>query len=139
MGPQRLTPRVQAQSSRDTSPMGAPPEPTPALLITSVGAAPNQDCDCSANALTSANCETSQRIAVAFAPVWVIVSTVLWAAASSMSLQTTAPPRRASSTANAAPIPLPAPVTTAAAPWLGFGLFSSLSSGPSISQPASSA
>ena len=39
-----------------------------------------------------------------------------------MSLHTTAPPRRDSSTANAAPIPLPAPVTTAEACWLVFAL-----------------
>ena len=38
----------------------------------------------------------------------------LSAAVSSMSLQTTRPPRRASSAANAAPMPLPAPVMTAA-------------------------
>src|SRR2546430_11025586 len=49
-----------------------------------------------------------------------------------MSLQTTAPPRRASSTANAAPIPLPAPVTTARALWLT--LFD-LCSNPSIPYP----
>ena len=38
-----------------------------------------------------------------------------------MSLHTTRPPRRANSTANAAPMPLPAPVTTAAARRLVFG------------------
>ena len=37
-----------------------------------------------------------------------------------MSLHTTRPPRLASSTANAAPMPLPAPVMTAAASWLRF-------------------
>src|ERR1700740_2235562 len=138
MGPHRLTPRVQTQSSRDTPPTAAPPAPTPALLITRVGAAPNQDCDRSAKVQTSSNRDTSQRIAVAFAPRSVIASAVLGAADSSMSLQTPAPPRRASSTANAAPIPLPAPVTTADAPWLVvLDLLSSLSSEPNISQPAS--
>src|ERR1700743_1934269 len=108
MGPHRLTPKVHTQSSRDTSPMAAPPAPTPALLITRVGAALNQDCARSAKAQTSSNRDTSQP--------------------------PTAPPRRASSTANAAPIPLPAPVTTADAPWLVvFDLLSSLSSEPNIS------
>ncbi len=117
--------------------MAAPPAPTPALLITSVGGPPNQDCDRSASASTSSIRETSQRTAVALAPRSVIASTVFCAAASSMSLQTTAPPRRPSSTANAAPIPLPAPVTTADARWLVFGLPSTLSSGPNMkrSQP----
>jgi hypothetical protein len=44
-----------------------------------------------------------------------IALTVFWAPTSSMSLQTTRLPRRASSIANAAPMPLPAPVTTARA------------------------
>ncbi len=72
----------------------------------------------SASAYTSSNLVTSQWMATAFAPCSVIALDRLWAAASSMSLQTTAPPRRPSSTANAAPIPLPAPVTTADAPRL---------------------
>lgn len=71
---------------------------------------------------------------MAFAPRSVIASAVRWAAASSMSLQTTAPPRRPSSAAKAAPMPLPAPVTTADAPRLVFDLPSSLSN---IAQPTS--
>lgn len=51
--------------------------PTPALLITSVGAASNQDCDCSANEHTSSTRETSQRIAMAFAPRSVSIAAVL--------------------------------------------------------------
>src|SRR3954469_16559666 len=47
-------------------------------------------------------------------------SAVVCAAASSMSLHTTLPPRWASSVANAAPMPLPAPVMTAAALLLRF-------------------
>ncbi len=108
--------------------MAAPPAPTPALLITSVGGPENQAMDCLASAWTSPNCETSQRLAVALAPASVIASTVRWAAASSMSLQTTVPPRRPSSMAKAAPMPLPAPVTTADAPRLALRLPSSLSS-----------
>ena len=53
-----------------------------------------------------------------------------------MSLQTTVPPRRPSSTANAAPMPLPAPVTTARAPALVAFLCRSLSRGPNIAQTA---
>ena len=49
-----------------------------------------------------------------------MASAVARAAVSSMSLHTTRPPRRASSVANAAPMPLPAPVMTAAASWLRF-------------------
>src|SRR5246127_1359263 len=140
IGPHKLTPKAHAQSSRDASPMAAPPAPTPALLITSVGGAENQDSDWSARAHTSSNRDTSQRIATALAPRSAIASTVSWAAASLTSLPTTGPPRRASSIANAAPMPLPAPVTTAEAPWLVvFDWFPSLPSGPSISQLTSSA
>src|ERR1700716_3103986 len=68
IGPHKLTPRVHAQSSSGTSPIAAPPAPTPALLTTSVGAAPKKDCAFSASALTSSNRETSQRLALLFAP-----------------------------------------------------------------------
>src|ERR1700729_3170131 len=123
MGPHRLMPSTHCQSSRGSSPIGAPPDPTPALLITSVGAAPNQDCDCVANSWTSSNRVTSQVIATPSPPMSAIALTVLFAATSSMSLQTTRLPRRASSIANAAPMPLPAPVTTARAWWLTLGDF----------------
>ena len=98
--------------------MEAPPEPTPALLITSVGAPPNHDSDWAASSRTSSNRVTSHAIATASPPWSVIALTVFAAATSLMSLQTIRPPRRASSMANAAPIPLPAPVTTASALWL---------------------
>src|SRR5271156_1508725 len=118
IGPHRLMPSTQCQSSRGSSPIGAPPEPTPALLITSVGASPNHDSDWTASSRTSSNFVTSQVIAIASPPLSVIALTVFAAVASLMSLPTTRPPRRASSVANAAPIPLPAPVTTASALWV---------------------
>src|ERR1700731_68164 len=118
MGPHRLMPSTHCQSSRGSSPMEAPPEPTPALLITRVGAAPNHDSDWAASSRTSSNWDTSQRIATASPPLSVIALTVFAAVTSLMSLHTTRPPRRASSVANAAPIPLPGPVTTASALWL---------------------
>src|ERR1700730_13720544 len=129
IGPHRLMPSTHCQSSRGSSPMGAPPEPTPALLITRVGAAPNHDSDWAASSWTSSNRDTSQAIATASPPLSVIVLTVFAAATSLTSLQTTRPLRRASSVANAVPIPLPAPVTTASAFWLT--LFD-LRNGPSI-------
>src|SRR5258708_39031875 len=95
MGPHRLMPSTQCQSSRGSSPIGAPPDPTPALLITSVGAAPNQDCDCVANSWTSSNRVTSQVIATASPPLSAIALTVLFAATSAMTLQTTRMPRPA--------------------------------------------
>src|SRR5512144_2974452 len=59
---------------------------------------------------------------------------------SSTSLHTIRPPRRASSVANAARMPLPAPVMTAAAPWLRFGeepkTFTSVSSSRKRSSPS---
>src|SRR6187402_1560983 len=58
---------------------------------------------------------------------------------SSTSLHTIRPPRRASSVANAAPMPLPAPVMTAAAPWLRLGeepkTFTTVSSSRKRSSP----
>src|ERR1700722_5116346 len=129
MGPHRLMPSTHCQSSMGSSPIGAPPEPTPALLITSVGAAPNQDCDWVASSWTSLSLVTSQAITTASPALSVIVLTVLFAATSSMSLHTTRLPRRANSIANAAPIPLPAPVTTARALLLTLG---DLPNGPII-------
>ena len=75
---------------------------------------------------------TSQAIATASPPRSVIAVTVRFAATSSMSLQTTRLPRLASSMANAAPIPLPAPVTTARALWLTLG---DLPNGPIMVSP----
>src|SRR6476620_91919 len=51
-----------------------------------------------------------------------MASAVARAVVSSTSLHTTRPPRRASSTAKAAPMPLPAPVITAAALRLRFSV-----------------
>src|SRR5690625_4316619 len=121
MGPHRLTPRVQVQSSIGIVPIEVPPAPTPALLTTRVGGPSNQPWASVASFVTSATWDTSQRSAVARPPSAVIAAAVRSAPASSISLQTTAPPRRASSRANAAPMPLPAPVTTAAARWLRLG------------------
>src|SRR3954468_8692040 len=109
---------TQFQSSRVASPIGRPPAPTPALLITTVGGPPNQAVASLASCSTSSIRETSQRSAVASPPLATMPWAVACAEASSTSLHTTRPPRAASSAANAAPIPLPAPVMTAAASWL---------------------
>jgi hypothetical protein len=95
--------------------MGVPPAATPALLMTSVGGPLNQACASVAIRCTSSIRVTSQRTGSALPPPPMIASAVVRAAFSSMSLHTIRPPRRANSVANAAPIPLPAPVMTAAA------------------------
>ena len=74
----------------------------------------------SASWATSSSRATSHRIAQCLPACGDDAVSRCRAAVSSMSLQTTLPPRWASSTANAAPIPLPAPVMTAAALWLRF-------------------
>ena len=113
IGPHRLMLRTQFQSSIDIAPIGVPPAPTPALLITRVGGPSNQSWAVPASAVTSSSRETSQCAAVARPPRSMMASATRWAAGWSMSLHTTAPPRAPSSVANAAPMPLPAPVTTA--------------------------
>jgi hypothetical protein len=115
IGPHRLMPRTHDQSSRLVSPMGVPPAPTPALLMTSVGGPLNQACASVANRCTSSIRVTSQHRASARPPSSAIASAVARAPFSSISLHTIRPPRRASSVANAAPMPLPAPVMTASA------------------------
>ena len=114
--PHILTPITQCQSSMEISPTGLPPAPTPALLITRVGASPNHSWARSARASTCSSRDTSQGTARAWPPCSWIASAVAVAVAGLRSLHTTRPPRRASSSANARPIPLPAPVTTARLP-----------------------
>src|SRR5262249_1335001 len=67
----------------------------------------------STTASLSAPRTTSTRMAIAWPPARSTVSTVFLAAASSMSATTTRAPSRANPRAVAAPIPEPAPVTTA--------------------------
>lgn len=82
----------------------------PALLITRSVGFPNHSSAVSARASTSSNTDTSQAASMARSPISAAVS---FAPGRSTSAHTTRPPRRASSTANARPIPLAAPVTTA--------------------------
>ena len=117
-------PRIHSQSASGVCPITAPPAPTPALLTTKLGGPPNQLHASLARTCTSWIDETSHLAASALPPWSVIASAVPCAARSSMSLQTTLPPRAASSTANAWPIPLPEPVTTALLSWLRFTLVS---------------
>jgi hypothetical protein len=114
--PHRLVLIVQRQSSIARSPMTQPPLPTPALLTSRSAGAPKRLSTLSDKASTCSSADTSQPAASALPPVERICSAVTSARWRSTSAQTTAPPRREISCANARPIPLPAPVTTAREP-----------------------
>ncbi|SKU14102.1 Uncharacterised protein [Mycobacteroides abscessus subsp. abscessus] len=106
------------QSSIDVAPMRLPPAPIPALLITRLAALPNRSSLASARLRTCSRSVTSHTTSKPSPPACLTNSADSFAVMGSLSAHTTRPPRRASSTANARPIPLPAPVTTAWARWV---------------------
>ncbi|SKV36725.1 Uncharacterised protein [Mycobacteroides abscessus subsp. abscessus] len=114
MTPHKLMARVPSQSDIDIAPTGSPPVPIPALLITRSAGCRSQLVATRASSPTCSYEVTSQGTAWALPPP--MMSTVSCARPTSISAQTTRPPRAASVCAKARPIPLPAPVTTALAP-----------------------
>src|SRR5580700_2313244 len=116
--PKRFTPRIHSQSRSGTCHIG-PPMPMPALLHTTC-TLPNASNVRRANSSTCAALETSVRTAMASALPLAIASRTSPSGLSSTSASTTFMPSRAKRSANARPIPLAAPVTTATLPLKSF-------------------
>src|ERR1700761_2860968 len=112
----RLTESVQSQSLAVASQIGPSRQPsTPALLLTR-WIFPNRFSAASASASMSASLETSVRSPSTGTPAASSSATVAASASSWMSPMTTFIPSAPQRSANALPMPLPAPVTIAVLP-----------------------
>jgi len=114
MTPHRLTPSTHFHAESGPN-HGSARLATPALLQTTC-TAPKRSIAAAARALTAASSLTSVGTASVLPPRPAIFSEAARSAGCSTSASTTSSPARANRSANAKPIPLAAPVTTATFP-----------------------